>query len=223
MSDIPWENLRQSNGKKMRRAGMVVDLRRCTGCHACSVSCKTEHNVPLGGFRTRVRYLDRERAAPQGTTIAYLPLLCMHCRDAPCMEACPTGAIVRKSDGRVDIDTVKCVADKGCVSACPYGAIYMDPQANVADKCDFCPERTAVGLDPACVSVCPADALRFGDLGDPGDPATHYAQKHNARVFRADAGTRPSVLYINHENWMEEKAKSIQLLPDDEDIIYEQK
>lgn len=222
MSNIPWNNIGPGKGKKMKRAGMVVDLRRCIGCHACSVSCKTEHNVPLGGFRTRVRYLNKERPAPQGTTISFLPLLCMHCQDAPCISSCPTEAIERNADGRVNINDSKCVGEKACVSACPYGAIYIDPQTKVADKCDFCTDRTAYGLSPACVSVCPTEALRFGDLDDASDPVTQYAQANNARAFKEGAGTKPSVLYIEHDTWMEDKAKSVQLLPDDEDIIYEQ-
>lgn len=222
MTIIPWKNIGPGKGKKRKRAGMVVDLRRCIGCHACSVSCKTEHNVALGGFRTRVRYLDKKRPDPQGTTITFLPLLCMQCQDAPCMDACPTKAIERGADGHVEVNHSKCVGDKACVSACPYGAIHIDPQTKMADKCDFCSDRTSYGLDPACVAVCPTDALRFGDLDDPSDPVTIYAEENKARPFKESAGTKPSVLYVSHEAWMEDKAKSVQLLPDDEDIIYEQ-
>lgn len=223
MSDTPWKNVGPGKSKSRKRAGMVVDLRRCIGCHSCSVSCKTEHNVALGGFRTRVRYLNEERPAPQGTTISFLPLLCMHCQDAPCMDACPTEALERNGDGRVEINYDKCVGDKACVSACPYGAIHIDPQTKQADKCDFCTDRTSHGLEPACVTVCPTEALRFGDLDDPADPVTQYAKANNAKPFKESVGTKPSVLYVNHEKWMEDKAKSVQILPDDEDIIYEQK
>ncbi len=95
---IPWDNVGKRRGEKtMGRAGMVVDLRRCIGCHACSVACETEHEVPLGGFRTRVRYLER----PDRPTMAFLPLLCMQCQDPPCLKACPTEAISRLGDGRV--------------------------------------------------------------------------------------------------------------------------
>ena len=201
---------------------MLVDLRRCIGCHACSVSCKTEHNVALGGFRTRVRYLHQERVAPEATSIAFLPLLCMHCQDAPCMDVCPTKALERGADGHVSVNDDRCVGDKACIAACPYGAIHIDPQTKQADKCDFCSDRTAYGLEPACVTVCPTEALRFGDFDDASDLVTQYAAANNALPFKEKAGTKPSVLYIGHKPWMEDKAKSIQLLPDDEDIIYEQ-
>ncbi|MFQ5667787.1 MAG: 4Fe-4S dicluster domain-containing protein [Candidatus Binatia bacterium] len=218
---IPWEHLpkRTQRSLEKKRAGMVVDLQRCVGCHACSVACKTEHQVPLGGFRTRVRYLQR----PDRPTLAFLPLLCMHCQDAPCMDACPTGAVIRLQDGRVIIDQEKCCGNKACIAACPYGAIYIDPQTHLADKCDLCTNRTSLGMDPACVTACPVDALRFGDLDDPADPVTRYARQGGAQPFKEDAGTRPSVVYIGLEDWMERKAATgVQLAPEDEDIIYEQ-
>ena len=150
MSDrLPWEP--SGKPRTMKRAGMVIDLRRCIGCHACSVSCKTEHDVALGVFRTRVRYLEK----PGATQIAFLPLLCNHCQDAPCIPACPTDAMTRKEDGRVVVDHDKCEGNMDCIAACPYDAIQLDPQTGIADKCDLCTHRTDVGMDPACVAACP--------------------------------------------------------------------
>ncbi len=215
--EIPWEQIQPSEQPK-RRAGMVVDLQRCIGCHSCSVACKTEHSVPLGGFRTRVRYLER----PDRPTLAFLPLLCMQCQDAPCLEACPTGALSQDEDGRVNLDKSLCCGNKACIAACPYQAIYIDEATGLADKCDFCTHRTDVGLDPACVSACPTDALRFGDLDDPEDPVARYAEQRGARAFKEEAGTRPNVLYVGHEAWMEDDAKSgIQVSPEDRDLVYE--
>lgn len=215
----PWEKPHETGADEGRgRAGMVVDLDRCIGCHSCSVACKTENGVALGGFRTRVRYTER----PDAQTLAFVPMLCMHCQDAPCLDACPTGALFRHQDGRVDVDHDACCGNKACIAACPYGAIYTDPTTGQADKCDLCSHRTEVGKDPACVDACPVDALRFGDLDDPEDPVTKYAEARGASAYKADAGTKPSVLYIGHEAWMEDKARSVQLLPDDEDITYDQ-
>ena len=135
---LPWENIGKK--KDIKRAGMLIDLRRCIGCHACSVACKTEHDVPLGGFRMRVRYLER----PEQLTLAFLPMLCMHCKDAPCMDVCPTQAVARLADGRVVINQDACCGNKACIAACPYGAIYIDPQTHKADKCDFCMHRTSL-------------------------------------------------------------------------------
>lgn len=217
---IPWEG--KKNKQRVldkKRAGMVVDLRRCIGCHACSVACKTENEVPLGGFRNRVRYLEH----PEKDTLSFLPLLCMHCQDAPCLSACPTQAPTRLADGRVVIDQDKCCGMKACISACPYGAIYIDAQSGRADKCDLCTHRTSLDLEPACVASCPTDTLRYGDLGDPEDPVAKYAKEHNAKPFKEDAGTNPSILYVNHKDWMEQAvATGVQLSPDDDEIIYEQ-
>ena len=216
---IPWEKAGREQSRRLGRAGMVVDLERCIGCHACSVACKTEHSVPLGGFRTRVRYLER----PDRPTLAFLPLLCMQCQDAPCLSACPTEALRRGSDGRVEIDQDRCCGNKACVAACPYQAIYIDPASGLADKCNFWTHRTEVGLDPACVAACPCDALRFGDLDDPGDPVSRYAEERRARPFKEEAGALPSVLYVGHEDWMEGAAHSgVQISREDRDICYEQ-
>jgi len=217
--ELPWEKVGPQHKKRLARAGMLVDLRRCTGCHACSVACKTEHDVPLGGFRTRVRYLER----PDRDTLAFLPLLCMHCKDAPCMPACGSEAIRRLDDGRVVIDAERCDSAKDCVAACPYGAIYIDPHTDKADKCDFCTHRTEVGLEPACVTACPTDALVFGDVEDPEDPVAKIAKRENAKAFKEAANTSPVVLYLAHEPWMEEKVNGgVQLSREDGDIIYDQ-
>lgn len=215
---LPWEQIGPEHRRDLGRAGMVVDLERCIGCHACSVSCKTEHGVPLGGFRTRVRWLER----PDQPTMAFLPLLCMQCQDAPCLDACPTEALSKAEDGRVVIDEERCCGNKACIAACPYGAIYLDPQTDVADKCDFCTHRTEVGLDPACVNACPTTALRFGDLDDPDDPVARYAAEREAQPFKEDAGTRPSVLFVGLEKWMEDAARTgIQLTTYDDEVVYE--
>ncbi|MDB4789365.1 4Fe-4S dicluster domain-containing protein [Verrucomicrobiales bacterium] len=216
---IPWEKVGPEHRLDYKRAFMLIDLNRCTGCHSCSVSCKTEHEVPLGDFRMRVRYLER----PDKATLSFLPLVCMQCQDAPCLNACPTEAIGRLEDGRVVIDDEKCCGNKACVSACPYGAIFINDESNKAEKCDFCTHRTELGLEPACVSSCPTDAIRFGDLENPDDPVTIVAKAKNAKAFKEDAGTEPSVLYVDHEAWMEPKSNlGVQLSPADEDVIYEQ-
>lgn len=201
----------------MKRAGMVIDLRRCIGCHGCSISCKTEHDVPLGNFRTRVHYAPR----PDRPQIAFVPMLCMQCEDAPCMPACPTSALEKLSDGRVVVDDEACNGTKACVGACPYDAIAIHPQTNKAEKCDFCEHRSAVGMDPACVESCPTKALRFGDLDDENDPVALFAKAHGAKAYKEAAGTKPSVLYIGHEEWMETSARGVQRSDDEAGIVYE--
>jgi Fe-S-cluster-containing dehydrogenase component len=211
----PWEAL--VKGKPMQRAGLVVDPRRCVGCHACAVSCKTEHDVPLGGFRIRTHYLQR----PDRPTHQFLPLMCQHCQDAPCVEACKSSAVTRLEDGRVVIDEERCTGNHDCVAACPYDAIYVDPHTGKADKCDLCHGRTAAGLLPACVEACPTEALRFGDLDDLDGDVARYADAHGASSLRPEHGTRPTVQYVGLEPWMGKKAHGVQLHESDNDIVYE--
>ncbi len=174
---------------------MALDLERCTGCHACSVACKVENHVPLGHFRTKVYYLD-EGKFPK-TTRNFLPTLCMQCEDAPCLKACPTSSISKSSDGIVRINTNTCDGIGCCEDACPYGAIYIDPVANVADKCDFCSHRLERGMQPACVETCPADVLVFGDLNDPESPISKFKAKHGSQlsVLKEKERTKPNVSY----------------------------
>ncbi len=216
---LPWENVGSEFRQKRSRVGMMLDLDRCVGCHSCSVSCKTEHEVPLGNFRMRVRYMER----PQADTIAFAPLMCMHCADAPCIKSCDNEAIARLDDGRVVVNDSKCKLDEDCVNACPYGAISINEEKQVAEKCDFCLHRTEVGLEPACADSCPSSSITFGDLDDPADPISIAVKNGRAKAWKADEGTKPSVYYIGHEEWMEKKANTgVQLDPKDEDIIYEQ-
>lgn len=196
---------------------MVVDLQRCVGCHSCSLACKTEHNVPLGNFRTRVHYVQR----PGERQMTFVPMLCMHCRDAPCIDACPTTAVGRLADGRVVIDEDRCNGTKACIPACPYGAISIRRDSGKAEKCDFCVQRTSVGLEPACVEACPTTALRFGDMDDPNDPVARYAERRASKPYKPDADTQPSVTYVGHESWMEQRARSVQRADDEDGIVYE--
>lgn len=179
----------------MPRPGMLIDLRTCIGCHSCSTACKSEFDVPLGVFRDTVKYVE-EGTYPK-VKRHFIPVLCNHCEDAPCLKACPTGAISRLEHGEVVIDKGRCNANRFCMSACPYGAIYIDPFEQVAQKCTFCEHRTADGMNPACVDACPTKCRIFGDLDDPRSEIARKAAASPVRVWKPDAGTRPRVLYID--------------------------
>lgn len=218
-SKLPWEKVGPEYKKTIGKAGMLLDLDRCVGCHSCSVSCKTEHEVPLGNFRMRVRYME----TPDSKKIAFAPLMCMQCEDAPCITACPSNALKKMDDGRVVVRESKCDLERECVSACPYGAISINEEKQVAEKCDFCTHRTELGLEPACADSCPSQAIQFGDLNDPLDPISIKIKEKGAKTWKEEAGTKPSVYYIGHEKWMEKKVNTgVQLDSKDEDIIYEQ-
>jgi Fe-S-cluster-containing dehydrogenase component len=153
------------------RYGFAIDQRTCIGwtcigCHACTVACKTEHEIPLGQFRTWVKYV--EEGEYPATTRDFAVLRCNHCTDAPCVEICPTKALFKRDDGIVDFDSSRCIGCKSCMQGCPYDAIYIDEDTHTAAKCNFCAHRIDQGLEPACVVVCPTHSIWVGDLDDPG-------------------------------------------------------
>jgi tetrathionate reductase subunit B len=194
----------QSPNKASPRWKMALDVARCIGCHACSVACKVEHNVPLGRFRTKVYYF--EQGVFPTVQRHFLPTLCMQCEDAPCLKACKHDAIERGSDGVLRVVPDKCDHAGDCETACPYGAIGCDDN-DVADKCDFCSNRTAVGMEPACVETCPAEVFHFGDANDAQSPYSLFMAKHGAEttVLKPEEKTKPSVHYRGHNKAMEAK------------------
>ncbi|MDF1518834.1 MAG: 4Fe-4S dicluster domain-containing protein, partial [Lutibacter sp.] len=135
------------------------------GCHACTVACKTEHGVPLGVNRTWVKYV--EKGAWPDTKRFFSVMRCNHCTDAPCVAICPTTALHKRTDGIVDFETDRCIGCKSCMQACPYDSLYIDPHEHTAQKCNYCVHRVEIGLEPACVVVCPEHAIVAGDLDNP--------------------------------------------------------
>lgn len=174
--------------------GFVIDQRRCIGCHACTVACKAEHEIPLGVFRTWVTYV--EKGTFPDTRRLFQVNRCNHCANAPCVAICPTGALYRRPDGIVDFDNAKCIGCKACMEACPYDAIYIDPETHTAAKCNYCAHRIDQGLLPACVVVCPAQAIIAGDLEDPTSLAAQLIASEPSAVRKPEQGTRPNVYYI---------------------------
>ena len=176
------------------RYGFVIDQRRCIGCHACTVACKEENQVPLGAFRTWVKYV--ERGTFPHTRRYFAVLRCNHCDAAPCVTICPTVALYRRPDGIVDFDGARCIGCKSCMQACPYDALYIDPDTQTAAKCNYCAHRVEVGLEPACVIVCPEQAIIAGDLDDPSSRIARLVGREQVQVRKAEQGTRPKVFYL---------------------------
>ncbi|NQT46254.1 MAG: 4Fe-4S dicluster domain-containing protein [Candidatus Omnitrophica bacterium] len=184
-----------------RRLAMAIDLDKCTGCHACSVSCKSEFDVPLGVWRSWVKV--EEKGTYPNTGRFFLPRLCNHCDDPPCKKVCPTGATGRRDDGIVKVDEKKCVGCKLCIVACPYDARFSHPTKKVANKCDFCRHRVDKGVVPSCVNACPANARIFGDLNDPDSDVSKLVSRKAIQTLRPELGTEPHVFYISAEKLLE--------------------
>ncbi|MGH7906922.1 MAG: 4Fe-4S dicluster domain-containing protein [Candidatus Binataceae bacterium] len=176
------------------RYGFAIDQNRCIGCHACTVACKEEHNVPVGVFRTWVKYIEKGKFPDVSRHFAVLR--CNHCDDAPCVEICPTSALFRRDDGIVDFDNARCIGCKSCMQACPYDALYIDPNTNTAAKCNYCAHRVEAGLEPACVIVCPTQAIISGDLDNPSSRIGRAISNQKVVVRKPHKGTQPKLFYI---------------------------
>jgi Fe-S-cluster-containing dehydrogenase component/formate-dependent nitrite reductase membrane component NrfD len=171
----------------------VIDQTRCIGCHACTTACKSENEVPLGVSRTYVKAVDIG-TFPQ-VRRSYQVTRCNQCADAPCVAACPTTAMFQRPDGIVDFDKSACIGCKACIAACPYDAIFINPEDHSAEKCNFCAHRLDVGLEPACVVVCPTQAILVGDLADPASRVAAIVQREPVTVRRPEKETRPNLFY----------------------------
>ena len=174
--------------------GFVIDHDRCIGCHACTVACKAENDVPVGSFRTSVKYV--ETGAFPDVRRHFLVQRCNHCTDAPCVTICPVKALHKRDDGIVDLDRDACIGCKACMQACPYDAIYLNPDTNSAEKCHFCAHRVEQGLAPACVNVCPTQAIIPGDFDDAQSVVNLHILGKETAVRRPEQGTGPNVRYV---------------------------
>ena len=193
--------------------GMVIDTRKCKGCHACSVACKSEFDVPLGVTRSWVEFI--EKGDFPKVERKFMPLLCNQCADAPCIAICPVEAAYRREeDGIVVFDQDTCIACKKCVDGddklpgCPYDSPFMNPVTGKAQKCDFCVHRVSQGVMPSCVNTCPGRARYFGDLNDPNSEVSKLIAQGNAKPLSSKAGAKPNVFYIGADDLVDGSLKA---------------
>ena len=182
------------DGSKPVRWLKVLDQTKCIGCHACTTACKSENEVPVGVTRTYVKSAD-VGAFPE-VRRSFQVTRCNQCSDAPCVAACPTQAMFRREDGIVDFDKSACIGCKACMAACPYDAIFINPDDHCAEKCNMCAHRLDVGLEPACVTVCPVGAILVGDGNDPTSEVAKIVARQPVQVRRPEKETGPAVHYL---------------------------
>ena len=196
---------------------MGIDTHKCIGCGRCADACKKENNVPLEPivFRT---WVERDIIAGNGEVSVdspnggidgfpeikgdkealrtfFVPKLCNHCANPPCVQVCPVGATFISRDGVVLVDEKYCVGCRYCIQACPYGARYLHPEKKVADKCTFCYHRIVKGLLPACVEVCPTRTRIFGEVGVRSSPLSRFVRFNDITVLKPSLNTSPKVYY----------------------------
>ena len=199
--------------------GMGVDVNKCIGCGRCVAACAAENDVPTDGhhFRTWVEwYVIREDGeaevdSPNGgfdgfperagerdvLRTFFVPKLCNHCANPPCVQVCPVGATFSTEDGVVLVDEDYCIGCRYCIQACPYGARFLHPVKRVAGKCTFCYHRLVQGLLPACVEVCPTGARIFGEVQRQATPLGRFMRFNEIQVLKPHLNTKPKVFYAN--------------------------
>jgi molybdopterin-containing oxidoreductase family iron-sulfur binding subunit len=207
-------------GKK--RLVMVIDLKRCIGCHTCAVACKSHNNLPNEIWWNQIlthggKSMDTPRGVYPNLQMQFLPLACQHCDNPPCVKACPTGATYQDNDnGIVMMDYDICVGCGSCILACPYKYVRQfnekeptyafdfrignagvpDQQKGTVSKCTFCYTRVAKGEAPSCIDVCPGQARFFGDLADNESEVSQLIQKRKYIQLLTERGTKPSVYFL---------------------------
>lgn len=196
-SALSMKAMAHGKPKTKQRYAMAIDLRRCIGCHACSVTCKAENDVPLGVWRSWVKL--EEKGTYPDTKRYFLPRLCNHCENAPCVKVCPSGASHYGDGGLVLVDEKKCVGCKLCIAACPYKSRFTHPVKRITDKCDLCRHRIEKDVVPACVNACMGRARIFGDLNDSDSEISKLLAGQPAQVLKPELGTEPHCFYIGAE------------------------
>lgn len=143
---------------------ILIDLKRCIGCNACSLACKQENNVQIGELWNEV--YGAESGDYNSVGVQVLPMFCHQCQEARCKAKCDSlghSAIVKREDGILYVDAARCVGCQQCIPVCPYKAMFFNTQTNKAEKCHFCMHRIDAGLLPACVITCLAVTREYGD------------------------------------------------------------
>jgi anaerobic dimethyl sulfoxide reductase subunit B len=168
--------------------GFYFDEGRCIQCRTCELACKSTHNLEPG-IKWR-RIIETWNGDYPKITRSFFSLSCMHCENAPCIPACPTGAISKRvEDGIVLVDRAKCNGCKECLPACPYDVPQFGKDG-IMQMCDYC---TGISSNPVCTSSCPAEALFFGKLDD----LFELARSNEKSVKSVDKGMKPSIIVVN--------------------------
>jgi len=191
----------------MVKYGMLIDISRCIGCYNCVLACKDEHvgneypgysaPQPTSGHFW-IRIIERERGRFPKVKMSFIPVLCMHCEDAPCVKVAGDGSVYQRPDGIIIIDPEKAVGRKDLLQSCPYRVIYWNEERKLPQKCTFCAHLLDSGWKkPRCVEVCPTDALIFGDLDNPNSKISKILSSVKAEIFHEEFGLRGHIFYVN--------------------------
>ncbi len=189
----------------MARYGMLIDVKKCNGCYNCFLACKDEYvgndyppysqaQPPAGQHWMEIR--EEERGTCPKVKVDYIPLPCQQCREAPCINSSPAGAVYRRPDGIVLIDPKRSAGQKEIVSLCPHRVIFWNAEKNIPQKCTFCAHLLDKGWKvPRCVEACPTGALTFGDLDDPKGEIVAAMKSSPVEELHPEFNLKPNVAY----------------------------
>jgi Fe-S-cluster-containing dehydrogenase component len=198
--------LKRKEDMNVTKLGFVIDISKCNACYCCFITCKDEYwdndYPPYTAAQPRhgqswMNISKKERGKHPYVKVAYMPVPCMHCEDAPCIKAAGDGAIYKRPDGIVVIDPQKAAGQEKLVKACPYNAIFWNQEKGLPQKCTFCVHRLEAGEIPRCVQACPTECIHFGDLDDPESDVSRLIKSAKAEAFHPEWNTRPQVYYLD--------------------------
>jgi len=189
----------------MKKWNLIIDIEKCEDCNNCFLACKDEHvdndfpgyalDQPKHGHRW-INIMRKERGQYPLIDVAYLPIPCMHCDNAPCIAKAKDGAVYKREDGIVIVDPEKARGQKGIVDACPYGAIWWNEEKNIPQKCTLCAHLVDEGWkEPRCVQACPTGAMRIVRAED--SEMQKIIESEKLEVLNPEYKTRPRVYYKN--------------------------
>ncbi|MDX2118505.1 MAG: 4Fe-4S dicluster domain-containing protein [Planctomycetota bacterium] len=224
-----------SRGLRPDRKGVLVDLGRCIGCRRCEWACADANDNPHGSLESyddQSAFATRRSPAADSLCVvnsgpatdtprSFVKIQCMHCEKPPCVSACLVGAMQKDPRGPVTYDASKCIGCRYCMVACPFDRLAYEYQRGFTPrvrKCELCQTRTVDGKLPACVEICPVEALQYGTRDDllriAHDRIRAHPEKYVNHVYGKHEGGGTSWLYLSPRPFEQIAGLGLPSLPD---------
>lgn len=154
-----------------------LDMEKCSACGACAIACMDQNDISIEDHERPFRCVFQREKDTAQVAPEYFSVACMHCEDAPCVNACPVGCLYKDPETNLTLfDTTNCIGCHSCAMACPFGAPAFNKNGKM-QKCDGCIERIRHGMMPACVRACPNGALQLLQDGEVIEGGEHVLSR----------------------------------------------